>query len=114
MGVTVTTRQAGDGATRPRKGDRVVVHYVGSLENGVQFDSSRERGIPFEFNVGVGQVIRGWDEGERPRNACCWRTRVPPVLVRLPFSARLLTRSPRSGFLSAQASCSCRWAKEQR
>ena len=35
MGVTVTTRQAGDGATRPRKGDRVVVHYVGSLENGV-------------------------------------------------------------------------------
>ena len=39
------------------------MHYVGTLENGSQFDSSRKRGKPFECKIGVGQVIRGWDEG---------------------------------------------------
>ena len=52
----------GEGAS-PKKGDRVEVHYVGTLENGPQFDSSRDRGQPFVFQLGVGQVIAGWDEG---------------------------------------------------
>ncbi len=46
-----------------RGGETVTVHYVGRLENGELFDSSVERGTPFSFTVGVGQVIQGWDEG---------------------------------------------------
>ena len=63
MGVKVVTKKPGDGVNKPRPGDRVEVHYTGTLENGVQFDSSRQRAGPFAFNLGCGQVIRGWDEG---------------------------------------------------
>ncbi|TFK18365.1 peptidyl-prolyl cis-trans isomerase [Coprinopsis marcescibilis] len=63
MGVTVDTIAPGDGQTFPKRGDTVSIHYVGTLANGDVFDSSRKRKDPFVTKIGVGKVIRGWDEG---------------------------------------------------
>ncbi|CAJ1334637.1 unnamed protein product [Effrenium voratum] len=64
MGVTKTVIKEGDKVTYPRPRDTLQMHYVGTFkENGKVFDSSRQAGQPIKFTAGVGQVIRGWDEG---------------------------------------------------
>mmetsp|Transcript_6686 Transcript_6686/g.18888 ORF Transcript_6686/g.18888 Transcript_6686/m.18888 type:complete len:110 (+) Transcript_6686:66-395(+) len=52
----------GNGATAS-VGQKVSVHYTGWLTNGTKFDSSLDRGRPFQFNLGGGEVIQGWDQG---------------------------------------------------
>ena len=61
-GLYYVQTKPGTGA-KAEKGKTVSVHYTGTLLNGTKFDSSVDRGQPFEFNLGSGQVIQGWDEG---------------------------------------------------
>jgi peptidylprolyl isomerase len=61
-GLKYTDLLVGTGAT-PQKGQTVTVHYTGTLANGKKFDSSYDHGRPADFKIGVGSVIKGWDEG---------------------------------------------------
>ena len=64
----------------PRIGQKVSVHYTLTLENGEKIDSSRDRGTPFQFIVGRGEVISGWDEGiQKVLLGSRVRMTIPPV-----------------------------------
>ncbi len=58
----IETMEQGQGQ-EVKKGDFISVHYTGYLENGTKFDSSVDRGEPFEFQIGQGYVIQGWEQG---------------------------------------------------
>ncbi|HKB91287.1 MAG TPA: FKBP-type peptidyl-prolyl cis-trans isomerase [Opitutaceae bacterium] len=60
-GLRFVVKAVGEG-TKPKSGQELVVHYDGRLITGGKFDSSLDRGVPLTFRVGVGDVIKGWDE----------------------------------------------------
>ncbi len=62
MSLNITDHEVGAGVEAV-SGKTVAVHYTGTLEDGSKFDSSLDRGKPFEFQLGTGAVIKGWDEG---------------------------------------------------
>ncbi len=62
-GLQIQEITPGAGTATAKSGDRVRVHYAGTLVDGTEFDSSRKRGDPITFTLGSGQVIRGWDLG---------------------------------------------------
>jgi len=62
MALDIQDLQVGSGAEAV-SGARVSVHYTGWLTDGTKFDSSLDRGKPFQFQIGAGQVIKGWDQG---------------------------------------------------
>jgi peptidylprolyl isomerase len=83
-GLQITDAKVGEGAS-PKTGQTCVMHYTGWLynngEKGKKFDSSVDRGEPFAFTLGVGQVIRGWDEGVASMKVGGKRTLIiPPAL----------------------------------
>ncbi|MAG20792.1 MAG: peptidylprolyl isomerase [Candidatus Marinimicrobia bacterium] len=61
-GLKYVDMKVGDGES-PQAGQLVTVHYTGWLEDGTKFDSSVDKNRPFEFTIGAGRVIKGWDEG---------------------------------------------------
>jgi peptidylprolyl isomerase len=83
-GLKITDHTVGAGA-QPKSGQTCVMHYTGWLydngREGAKFDSSLDRGQPFEFAIGMGQVIKGWDEGVATMKVGGKRTLViPPEL----------------------------------
>ena len=83
-GLTIDDKVEGTGDS-PSAGDVCVMHYTGWLyengQKGPKFDSSRDRGQPFEFTIGRGQVIAGWDEGVATMQVGGQRTLIiPPEL----------------------------------
>lgn len=63
MGLEIKTTQEGTGEKVVKSGDNISVHYTGKLTDGTKFDSSVDRGTPFEFQIGQGMVIQGWEQG---------------------------------------------------
>lgn len=80
-GLKYTDLVVGNGPS-PRTGQTAVVHYTGTLTDGTKFDSSRDKGQPYQFSLGRGEVIRGWDEGVATMKVGGRRRLVvPPVLA---------------------------------
>ena len=81
-GLSYIVTKEGTGETTPKVGNVVTAHYTGTFMNGEKFDSSIDRNRPYEFKVGLGNVIKGWDEAFLSMNAGEKRTLIiPPWLA---------------------------------
>ncbi len=79
-GLVIEDVKVGTGDTAV-KGALISVHYVGTLDNGTKFDSSRDRGEPFQFPLGQGMVIQGWEQGfEGMKIGGVRKLTIPPAL----------------------------------
>ena len=78
-GIIKRVYREGEGDETPSTNDKVEAHYTGTLENGETFDSSRSRGKVFKFDIGIGRVIKGWDQGVEGMKVGGKRTLVIPA-----------------------------------
>ena len=78
-GLKYVVTEAGTGTEKPAKGQSVTAHYTGYLLDGSKFDSSVDRGTPFDFPLGAGRVIKGWDEGVAGMKVGGQRTLIIPA-----------------------------------
>ncbi|GAG12005.1 unnamed protein product [marine sediment metagenome] len=80
--MNIETLKQGDNISRPTVGNLITAHYTGYLPNGQVFDSSVQKNKPFQFKVGTGQVIKGWDQAflQMCKGQHC-RLTIPPELA---------------------------------
>jgi len=82
---------------KSKKGDKLSMHYTGTLKDGTKFDSSLDRGTPFEFTLGAGQVIKGWDQGLV--NMCAGEKRRLVIPPHLGYGSREMGKIPADSWL---------------
>lgn len=93
---------------KTQNGDKVSMHYKGTLEDGKKFDASYDRGTPFSFKIGSGQVIKGWDEGLL--DMCIGEKRFVVMLSSIPEQLKLIPLVPGPlPFLLPRATASVPW-----
>ena len=95
-GLRYVIRGAGTGTATPPPGSEVIAHYEGRLLDGTPFDSSYNRGLPIDFKVGVGQVIKGWDEAFLTMKKGEKRTLIIPYWLGYGVSGKPPTIPPRA------------------
>ena len=108
-GLKYVIDQPGTGA-KAQEGQSVSVHYTGWLTDGTKFDSSRDRGEPFELTLGRGQVIQGWDEGLAGMQIGEKRTLVIPAALATETRAREASSRP-TPHSSSRSNC---WASDRK
>jgi FKBP-type peptidyl-prolyl cis-trans isomerase len=95
-GLRYIERAPGTGLAKPRVGNEVIANYDGRLLDGTPFDSSYKKGVPLTFRVGVGSVIKGWDEAFLDMSKGEKRTLIIPYWLAYGVSGRPPTIPPRA------------------
>ncbi len=95
-GLRYVERAPGTGVASPQVGDTVIAHYAGRLLDGTPFDSSYKRGEPLTFQVGIGRVIKGWDEAFLNMKKGEKRTLIIPYWLGYGITGRPPTIPPRA------------------
>ena len=94
-GLMWVVRNRGTGEATPQPGNEIICNYDGRLLDGTHFDSSYQRGVPFTFRLGTGQVIKGWDEAFATMHKGEKRTLIVPYWLGYGTQGRPPTIPPR-------------------